>query len=174
MLSFINFNAIRPFLQNFNRQHLIGSAFTFIFLLGVLAVSNPPVLAQGPVNGGFEGRVTDKNSAPLAGAVVQFINTANGFQTAKKTDQNGYFRQDTLRPGVYLIRVTLADYKTKEITQSLFATRSNELVPVPVALEKEAVAVITTPDNPQPVTTPSPIVTPVAPTITQQENVTSD
>ncbi|CAN5614790.1 hypothetical protein BH18ACI1_BH18ACI1_13980 [soil metagenome] len=174
MLPFINFNAIRPFLQNFNRQHLIGSAFTFIFLLSILAISNPPVLAQGPVNGGFEGRVTDKNDAPLAGAVVQFTNNANGSQTAKKTDQNGYFRQDTLQSGIYLIRVTLGGYIPKEKSQNLFATRSNELVPVPIVLEKEAVAVITNPDNPQPVTTPSPIVTPVAPTITQQENVTSD
>ncbi|MBA2494179.1 MAG: carboxypeptidase regulatory-like domain-containing protein, partial [Acidobacteria bacterium] len=114
--------------------------------MSVLAVSKAPVFAQSPVTGGFEGKVREKGTGtPLAGAVVEFINNANGFQTAKRSDQNGDFRQNTLQPGVYLIRVTLAGYKTKEKSQELYATRSNALVPVPVELEKEeTVAVVTT------------------------------
>ena len=184
MLPLVNFNAFQLFGRNFKQQQLIGSAFTIIFLLGVLAVSNAPVFAQGPVNGGFEGKVIEKGTGtPLGGAVVQFINNANGFQTAKKSDQNGSFRQDTLQPGVYLIRVTLDGYKIKETSQELYATRSNALVPVPVELEKEeTVAVVTTPDptpvvtnpdNPPKVTTPSPTPT-IAPTTVQVEKVTSD
>ena len=182
MLQKINFNVFQLLRRSFNQQSFIRFTLISIFLLSFFAVIKPPVLAQGPVNGGFEGKVIEKGTGkPLAGAVVQFINNANGFQTAKKSDQNGTFRQDTLQPGVYLIKVTLNSYKTKEISQELYATRSNALVPVPVELEKEeTVAVITTPD-PTPVvtdtdkppvatTSPTPM---IAPAVTQNK-ISSD
>ena len=182
MLQKINFNVFQLLRRSFNQESFIRFTLISIFLLSFFAVIKPPVLAQGPVNGGFEGKVIEKGTGkPLAGAVVQFINNANGFQTAKKSDQNGTFRQDTLQPGVYLIKVTLNSYKTKEISQELYATRSNALVPVPVELEKEeTVAVITTPD-PTPVvtdtdkppvatTSPTPM---IAPAVTQNK-ISSD
>jgi len=167
MLQLTNFNAFQLSWRNFN------SAFIFIFLLGIFVVSNAPVFAQGPVNGGFEGKVIEKGTGtPLAGTVVQFINNAYGFQTAKRSDQNGSFRQDTLQPGVYLIRVTLVGYKMFEKSQELYATRTNALVPVPVELEKEIVVVVTNPDN-QPVTTPLPTPT-VVPAVVEDETAGSD
>ncbi len=175
MLPIINFKPFQYLRRNFNQQNLISSALTIIFLTGFLAVFNAPVSAQGPVNGGFEGKVIEKGTGtPLSGAIVQFINNANGFQTAKKSDLNGAFRQDTLQPGIYKIVVTLNGYKMFERTQELYATRTNALVPVPVELEKEVVAVVTetdnqppvvtNPDNPQPVTTSSPTTTVAPPT----------
>ena len=180
MLTFLNFNSIRFYWRNFNQQKSIGRAFVFLF--GILMFLSVPCYAQGPVNGGFEGKVIEKGTGtPLTGAVVQFINNANGFQTAKRSDQNGNFRQDTLQPGVYLIRVNLAGYKPFEKSQELYATRTNSLVPVPVELEKEeTVSVITTPlptpvvtnpDNP-PVATPSPV--PAAVPTAIQTEVSSD
>lgn len=180
MLSLINFNALQSFRRNFKNNQVICFAFTFICLLGVSTFSNIQVFAQGPVNGGFEGKVIEKGTnKPLAGAVVQFIRTANGFQTAKRSDQSGNFRQDTLQPGDYLIRVTLDGYNKFEQTQSLYATRINAFVPVPVELVKEeTIAVVTNPDkqqpdgnNPQPVTTPMPTNTPP---LVKNEKVSSD
>ncbi|MGI8641323.1 MAG: carboxypeptidase regulatory-like domain-containing protein [Pyrinomonadaceae bacterium] len=121
---------------------------------GVLLFSNPAVKAQSPVSGGFAGQVTDiSNGQVLPGATVRFVNQTNGFRTARKSDETGYFRQDTLQPGVYEIEVTLEGYKTARIIQELYATRSNQIVPLPVQLEKEA-AVASNPDpTPSPVTT---------------------
>ena len=149
MLQKINFNVFQLLRRSFNQQSFIRFTFISICLLSFFAVIKPPVLAQGPVNGGFEGKVIEKGTGtPLSDAVVQFINNANGFQTAKRSDQNGTFRQDTLQPGIYKIVVNLEGYKTFEKVQELYATRTNSLIPVPVELEKVVVSVVTNPDNP--------------------------
>lgn len=182
----LNFKTFHSFCRNFKQKQLFGFAFTLFILPGILGFSNTSISAQGPVNGGFEGKVIEKGTGkPLPGAVVQFINNANGFQTAKKSDLNGTFRQDTLQPGVYNIVVNLQGYKTFEKVQELYATRTNSLIPVPVELEKEVVAVVnppdiqtpvvTNPDNSQPVQTPTPVATStIAPNVAPNRNVGSD
>lgn len=126
--------------ENFKQSNCRSfSAFLSAVLLlsGLMVFSSIPSVAQGPVNGGFEGRVSDVDTKiALPGAIIQFTNSTNGFQTAKKSDVTGYFRQDTLQPGIYVIKITLDGYETQQITQQLYATRSNTVVPIPVFLKK--------------------------------------
>ncbi|HSK72873.1 MAG TPA: carboxypeptidase-like regulatory domain-containing protein, partial [Pyrinomonadaceae bacterium] len=119
--------------------------FSIVFLLSVLAIFNLSAVAQGPVNGGFAGTVNDVAGNPIPGATVQFINQANGFRTAKRSDSNGKFFQDNLPPGVYQIVVINPGFRRFEKIQELYATRSNTIIPVPVVLESETAAVTPTP-----------------------------
>ncbi|CAN5131377.1 hypothetical protein BH20ACI1_BH20ACI1_13730 [soil metagenome] len=145
-----NKKAAQNFLQNTRKISFIHLLLVTVFLSGIWLFSNPVVKAQSPVSGGFAGQVLDKSSkTPLTGATIRFTNQTNGSKTAKRSDESGYFRQDTLQPGVYEIVVTLEGYKTATTIQELYATRSNQIVPVPVELEKETVAV-----NPDPTPTP--------------------
>lgn len=129
-------HAVNNFPQN-TRRNFFTFFFVIPFVLGLIVFLVAPAAAQGPVNGGFEGRVSDVDTKiALPGAIVQFTNSTNGFQTAKKSDATGYFRQDTLQPGIYIIKITLDGYETQQITQQLYATRSNTVVPVPVFLKK--------------------------------------
>jgi len=152
-----NQKSIQKFWRSYSRIYIIRLTFTFIFLTGVLLFSNPSVKSQSPVSGGFAGQVTDISSGTaLPGATVRFTNQTNGFRTARSADETGYFRQDTLQPGVYEIEVTLEGYKTARIIQELYATRSNQIVPLPVKLEKETTVVVNANPN-----------TPTVPTTTQ-------
>lgn len=160
----------------------IRAALLIIFLPVVLAVFNASVFSQSNVTGGFEGRVTDGEGGPGLGSIsVQFINLANGYQSAKRTNADGFFQQDFLSPGVYLIKVEVGGYETYEKKQELFATRVNRFVPVPIPLKK--IGAMTTsvnpqPDNPNPTSSPTPAKTPGVTTATtaatQDENVASD
>ncbi|MCY7376791.1 MAG: carboxypeptidase-like regulatory domain-containing protein [Pyrinomonadaceae bacterium] len=158
------------FYRNYDGRFLRCFIFTLLLCLpAILTVAVPNALAQGPVNGGFEGRVTDgAGGKPIPNISVIFVNLANGYQAARKTDQNGYFRQDTLPPGVYQIKVEVAGFKPREIRQVLYATRSNETVPLPIILERESVTVI--------VVAPDPNASPVstASTVNQNDEAASD
>lgn len=157
MFSINNKNTIQHFRQLFDRAVFVRSVFTFIFSLGILAVLIVPVYSQSNVTGGFEGRVTEGvGGAGIAGVTVQFTNTANGFQTARKTNADGYFQQDFLSPGIYTITVNVAGYEPYKKEQELYATRSNRFLPAPIPLTK-IVASTVNPTNPT--TTPTPAVT---------------
>jgi hypothetical protein len=160
---------IKNYSQHFGRRFSKRAILMFVFLLGVLAVFNTPIFSQSNVTGGFEGRVTDGLGGPgLAGITVQFINVANGYQSAKKTDSTGYFQQAFLSPGVYKVRVEAPGYKFFEKEQVLYATKTNEFRPVPIPLEKEGAAAVTTPT-----TTSTPTVT-NTPTPTNNAKTTPD
>jgi hypothetical protein len=115
---------------------------------------------QDPVTGAFEGTVTNsRTGAIVAGAVVQFINTATEVPVAKRADAQGRFYQGLLQPGFYRIRVSAPGYQTRLVEQRLLATRGNTVVPLPVTLDPvvTTVATTTTPAPTQPVTpTPAP------------------
>ena len=154
MLSIDNTNTIQHFRRIFDRVFVVRSVFTFIFLLGILAIFSPPIFSQSNVTGGFEGRVTDGVNGPgLADVIVRFINPANGYQSARKTNSDGYFQQDFLSPGIYTIRVEVGGYEIFEKKQELYATRSNRFLPLPIELKKIASVTTTTTPTPLPVTT---------------------
>jgi hypothetical protein len=139
--------------QLFGWRFSMRAILMFTFLLGVFAVFKTPVFSQSNVTGGFEGRVIDGENGPGLGNIsVQFINLANGYQTAKRTNAEGYFQQDFLSPGVYTIKVEATGYEVFEKKQELYATRSNRFVPIPIALRKIGAAATSTntPVNPNP------------------------
>lgn len=138
--------------------------------------------AQDPVTGAIEGYVLDSaTQAPIAGALVQIINTESGAGLSKRTNDQGYYRQGLLPPGEYRIRASMPGYAAPQ--DQLFtnwATKTNEKRP-PIYLTKEAPSVATatpepTPGAGQPIATPSPAVqaptTP--PTEAEQENIASE
>lgn len=169
---------IKNCLQHFGGRFSMRAVLMFIFLSGVLAIFNAPVFSQSNVTGGFEGRVIDGENGPgLGGISVQFINLANGYQSAKRTNAEGYFQQDFLSPGVYTIKVEAAGYEVYEKRQELYATRSNRFVPLPIALRKIGATTATT-NNPQPVnpnpTTPTTTTTSTTTATVQDNDVESD
>ena len=137
MLIAPNSKILRFFSQNFGIGSFIRFSLVFVFFFGVLVLSNSPVIAQGPVNGSFVGRVIDSvSNQPIPNATITFRNIDRGFQTAAKTDSNGQFSRTALPPGNYEIEANADGYKSKIQRQSLYATRSNDVVPVPFSLEK--------------------------------------
>ncbi len=156
--------------QHFGWHFSMRAILMFTFLSGVLAIFNANVFSQSNVTGGFEGRVIDGENGPgLGGISVQFINLANGYQTAKRTNAEGYFQQDFLSPGVYTIKVEASGYEVYEKKQELYATRSNRFVPIPIALRKIGATSTTTSTTPQ---TVNPTTTTT--TASVQDNVGSD
>jgi hypothetical protein len=95
-----------------------------------------PARAQDTVTGAFEGTVTSSETGEvIAGAEVQIINQQTGLAIPKRADSRGRFYQGLLAPGLYLIRVTAVGYRSREVPQRLFITRTGEVVPVPVQLD---------------------------------------
>ncbi|MEK6336377.1 MAG: carboxypeptidase-like regulatory domain-containing protein [Acidobacteriota bacterium] len=120
------------------------------------------VRAQDPVTGAIEGYVLDNaTKAPIAGALVQFVNTESGAVLAKRTNDQGYYRQGLLPPGEYRIRVSAQGYATPpDQLFTNYATRPNSVRP-PFYLTTEAATLATatpgpTPTTGQPAGTPSP------------------
>ncbi|HEV3470936.1 MAG TPA: carboxypeptidase regulatory-like domain-containing protein [Pyrinomonadaceae bacterium] len=124
-------------------------------LLLAFALAFAPLPAQDTVTGAFEGTVRDnRTGAPIAGAAVEFINQETGLSVVKLSDSQGRFFQGLLPPGTYTIRATAAGYEPGETVQRLLATRTGEVVPVPINLD---------PATPAGTATPTPTATPAAP-----------
>jgi hypothetical protein len=141
---------------------------TFALSLLTCVALATPSLAQDPVTGAFEGRITNSQTgAPIAGAAVQFINQSSGVPNARRTDADGRFYQGLLQPGNYTIRVAAPGFKTKEIERRLLATQANRVIPVPIMLEPDTGA--TTP----PTTTTTTTTTTTPPTTTGTTGTTT-
>ncbi len=94
------------------------------------------VKAQDTVTGAFEGIVSDSQTGvALKGAYVEITNQQTGVKFTLRTDYRGSFFQGLLLPGIYLVRVSMPGYETKEVPQRLRITYTGEVVPVPVALD---------------------------------------
>lgn len=135
-----------------------------LFAILVLQMAAPMTKAQDTVTGAFEGTVRSSSGEPIAGAAVQFINQLTGVPIAKRSDSQGRFYQGLLPPGNYTIRVSAQGYQTREIELRLLATRSNQVVPVPVILEPATTATAT--PTPTPTGSPDPTATPTPTTTT--------
>src|SRR5450631_2814588 len=62
-------------------------------------------------NGNITGRVTDPTGAVIAGADVTVTQTAMNFETVAKTNAEGMYRAQSLRPGPYRITVSAPGFK---------------------------------------------------------------
>jgi hypothetical protein len=110
-----------------------GLSVAIVVLMPLLA---RPVCAQDTVTGAFEGTVSDSQTgAALKGATVEIVNQQTQLVFSLVTDFRGRFYQGLLLPGVYLVRVSMPGYQTKEVPQRLRITYTGEVVPVPVALD---------------------------------------
>ncbi len=106
-----------------------------IFLTVLILVSEFNVKAQSRVTGGFEGRVVDSQAgAGIAGATIKFKSLKSELEVARRTNAEGYFQQDFLPPGTYSIKFEAEGYEPQERIQTLFATRSNRVIPFPIEL----------------------------------------
>src|SRR6266850_3438377 len=112
------------------------ATITLLLLIISVLVMTKSTHAQDTVTGAFEGTVTDsRTGAPLKGADVEITNQQTGLKINIQTDNRGRFYQGLILPGVYNIRVALANYQTHEHLQLLKITYTGEVVPVPVSLE---------------------------------------
>src|SRR6266850_3154537 len=112
------------------------ATITLLLLIISVLVMTKSTHAQDTVTGAFEGTVTNsRTGAPLKGADVEITNQQTGLKINIQTDNRGRFYQGLLLPGVYNIRVALANYQTHEHLQLLKITYTGEVVPVPVSLE---------------------------------------
>src|SRR4051794_22719242 len=90
-------------------RFLTSQVLLFAIVIMPLSVAR----AQDPVTGAIEGYVFDSaTKAPVANALVQFINTESGATLAKRTNAQGYYRQGLLPPGEYRIKVSKEGYSS--------------------------------------------------------------
>src|SRR5687767_4324170 len=155
------------------RPHNVSRLLAALALIAVLSLpsSRLATAAQDTVTGAFEGTVTDsRTGAAIARATVEFINQQTGVRLVKISDSRGRFYQGLLPPGTYTIRATADGYEPGETVQRLLATRTGEVVPVPILLDPSnpSGATPTTAATPTPPTPPTvatgPQPTPTVPT----------
>ena len=160
---------IIPTLSQRTLQRLLSTALSLLMISTPLTPVFAGVPAQDPVTGAFQGTVTSsQGGTPIAGAVVQFVNTVTEVPVAKRSDAQGQFYQGLLQPGVYRIRISAPGYKTQIIERRLIATRGNTVLP-PITLEPEVIAVQPTQPQPNQPTPPTPPATPPTPVISLSE-----
>jgi outer membrane receptor protein involved in Fe transport len=79
-----------------------------IFALGIAQF----VLAQSSDTGGISGVAKDQTGAVIMGAEVVAVSPVNNFQDLAKTDSNGRYILDLLRPGRYSVTITAEGFGT--------------------------------------------------------------
>ncbi|PWT90001.1 MAG: hypothetical protein C5B55_10400 [Blastocatellia bacterium] len=115
-------------------------------LFVVLFMSSLSINAQDTVTGGFKGIVRhSQTGAAIKGAVIEIINQQTLVTSRVITDYQGRFYQGLLLPGVYLIRVSMPGFVTKEVNQRLRITYTGQVIPVPVDLDPAPAATTTAP-----------------------------
>jgi len=116
--------------------------------------------AQNETTGSFQGSVSNKSGAPIAGATIEIKNVESGVQRSRASDKDGKYVENLLGPGEYEITISAPGYKSRTLRETVYATQPNQVIPLPVTLEPETVAEATpapTPTgSPQPIATASP------------------
>src|ERR1700681_4751114 len=89
-------------------------ALAVLLLIHVVALTMP-VTAQDTLTGAFEGIVSNSQTGDaVEGADVQIVNQQSGIVIQKRTDSKGRFFQGLLAPGLYVIRVSMNGFQTRE------------------------------------------------------------
>lgn len=75
-----------------------------------LDIQLTPIYAP-PQPATLDGYITDEETdAGIAGASVELVNYVSA-----TTDASGYFRIESIEPGIYTVRISHPDYATTEI-----------------------------------------------------------
>jgi hypothetical protein len=107
-----------------------------VLLINGLLISSNTAEAQNTITGAFEGLVSNSQTGgSIESATVEIINQETGVAVSLRTDSRGRFFQGYLLPGVYLIRVSMPGFQTREKLQRLKITYTGEVIPVPVSLD---------------------------------------
>lgn len=111
-------------------------ASTVSRLAAILLCSQCLLNAQ-EVRGTILGRISDQTDAPVAGAVVQVVNTATGVRSASTTNESGDYIFPFLIPGPYTLSVEAEGFK--RITRPNISVRVNDRIAIDMKLELGAV-----------------------------------
>ncbi len=84
-------------------------------------------------NGNITGRVTDKSGAVVPHAKVTVTQTEMNFQTVLDTNDEGFYRASSLRPGPYKISILAQGFKT--FVRESLVLPMNETIEVNATLE---------------------------------------
>ena len=83
--------------------------------LSVLAF-NIDALSQDLDNVTISGKVTDANSAPIAGAAVTAVLTTTGVERTVVTGEDGRYKILQLKPGIYTVKSSMSGFAEQEKT----------------------------------------------------------
>ncbi|HSE34060.1 MAG TPA: TonB-dependent receptor [Pyrinomonadaceae bacterium] len=120
----------------------------------LLVLSASLIIAQTST-GEVNGTITDPNGSALPGAMVKLINQATKIETEVKTNDGGNFTIINVKPGSYVLRVEMRNFKglqtapftvgvSETITQNLQLTLGEVSETVEVTAENEVVQRTTT------------------------------
>jgi len=102
---------------NFNRPLRTAGTFVVFALAMTLLLSPTLLLAQADVgNGNIVGAVSDPSGAVVSGAKVTITEKSKGVSITRTTDSKGSYTSGALIPGVYVVRVEAAGFKSTELT----------------------------------------------------------
>src|SRR5919109_3819336 len=82
---------------------------TVVCVLILLAL---PLPASAQATGAITGIVTDASNAVLPGVTIDVTNRARGQTRTAVTAGDGFFTVPLLSPGTYLVKATLAGFRT--------------------------------------------------------------
>jgi Carboxypeptidase regulatory-like domain len=111
-------------------------------------VTAPP--ANVPSSGSILGTVLDPNGAEIPGAVVTLENTASRVERTLTTDDTGFFKFDSVEPGVFTVTVTstgFAPWVANGLTLHSDQTFDIPSVELRVASAASAVIITATPHD---------------------------
>ncbi len=102
---------------NFNRPLRTAGTFVVFALAMTLLLSPTLLVAQADVgNGNIVGAVSDPSGAVVSGAKVTVTEKSKGVSITRTTDSKGSYTSGALIPGVYVVRVEAAGFKSTELT----------------------------------------------------------
>lgn len=83
------------------------------------------------ITGALSGKVIDENKNPLAGVLVHIYNLTSGFDYARRTDNEGFYRIDLLLAGEYRVTAEKQGYKSAEIPRYLIEINKQKTISLP-------------------------------------------
>lgn len=133
-----------------NRQTAFALLSLFACSISFLFSLNQPIYAQDLDEVTISGRVADQNGAIIPGATVTAVLVGENIERTVTADEEGRYRIIELKPGVYNLRATAANFGTQEKKELTTISGQNvhldfTLAPAGVNVETVVVSDETTP-----------------------------
>jgi hypothetical protein len=109
-----------------------------VWIMAALLVSLGSVTAFAQFSSGVEGTAKDQSGAVLSGAKVTLTDTRLGVSKATTTNQNGYFRIDSIAASNYTLQVQVSGFKTYD--QKDLILQAGEIRTITATLEVGSVS----------------------------------